>query len=568
MRRIIAILLVALISSAVFARAQSSAPFVSPAICGKGTFLFMLGDNPAGRETFEIKCLPGGGYSAAGHTEMKAPGVALDLNTTLEADKAGLPVSSTAKGTANSMPFEQSVTIKDATAVVTTRAGTREVPFSKGTVLLGGNIFYMFQFALAPYDVARGGVQEIPVFPNITMRVERAGRDEIQPALAAGGKVSFERYAVTVGLSGMTTWVDAMGRLSVIAVPAQGFYAVREEYKDYLAGIKASIASRTASAPDYSAPAGAPFTAEEVSVPAKGLQLAGTLLLPKSGKRPLPAVITITGSGQQDRDERLPLPGLEGYKPFRQIAETLAANGIAVLRVDDRGAGKSGGRETLERASSYDFADDLRAQVEYLRKRPEIDPGRIALVGHSEGGIIAPLVAASDPRIAAIVLMAGTAKPGTLVLADQLRDLLERDPTVSPELREQRLREQQEIFKKALEESDESKVPEAVRGLWMRKFLDYDPLTTIRKVKQPVLILQGALDRQVTAEQAAMLEKALAESGNKDVAVHVLPGLNHLFLPSKTGAFTEYSTLGTDQLGEDLLKILSDWLQRKLKASK
>ena len=200
--------------------------------------------------------------------------------------------------------------------------------------------------------------------------------------------------------------------------------------------------------------------------------------------------------------------------------------------------------------------------ISYLRKRAEIDPDRIALVGHSEGGIIAPLVAASDPRIAAIVLMAGTAKPGTLVLADQLKDFLERDPTVPADVREQKLREQQAIFKKALEETDQSKVPEEVRGLWMRKFLDYDPLVTARKVKQPVLILQGALDRQVTAEQAAMLEKALRDSGNKDVTIHIFPGFNHLFLPSKTGGVNEYTTLDTTRLGDDLLKILSDWCGR------
>ncbi|HYJ45014.1 MAG TPA: alpha/beta hydrolase, partial [Pyrinomonadaceae bacterium] len=127
---------------------------------------------------------------------------------------------------------------------------------------------------------------------------------------------------------------------------------------------------------DYSAPAGAPFTAEEVTVSAKDFKLAGTLLLPKSGARPFPAVITITGSGQQTRDEPIPIPGLEKYRPMRQIAEALASRGIAVLRVDDRGTGKSGGRETLLKATTSSFADDVRAEVAYLRSRPEIDPAR------------------------------------------------------------------------------------------------------------------------------------------------------------------------------------------------
>src|SRR6185436_13473614 len=168
---------------------------------------------------------------------------------------------------------------------------------------------------------------------------------------------------------------------------------------------------------DYSAPPNAPFTAEEVTVTAKGYTLAGTLLLPKNGKRPLPAVITITGSGQQTRDEPIPFPGLEKYRPFRQIAEALASRGIAVLRVDDRGVGNSRGGDTLLVSTSANFADDVRAQVDFLRERRDVDPNRIVLLGHSEGGMIAPMVAASDPRIAAIVLMAGPAKRGDTIIA-------------------------------------------------------------------------------------------------------------------------------------------------------
>src|SRR5215212_608013 len=120
---------------------------------------------------------------------------------------------------------------------------------------------------------------------------------------------------------------------------------------------------------DYSAPAGAPFTAEEVTVKANGFTLAGTLLLPKTGAKPFPAVITITGSGQQTRDEPVPFPGLEKYGLMRQVAETLAARGMAVLRVDDRGVGGSGGRDTLMNATTSGFADDVRAQVAFLRSR-------------------------------------------------------------------------------------------------------------------------------------------------------------------------------------------------------
>lgn len=317
---------------------------------------------------------------------------------------------------------------------------------------------------------------------------------------------------------------------------------------------------------DYSALPDAPFTAEEITVQVKTYTLAGTLLLPKSRTRSLPAVITITGSGQQTRDEPLPLPGLEKYKPMRQIAELLAGRGIAVLRVDDRGIGSSTGRETLMAATTSDFADDVRAEVAYLRSRSEIDGNRIALVGHSEGGTIAPMLAASDPRIAAIVLMAGAGKSGDLISMEQLRAVLDQDTSMTDEQKKQKLAEEQEVIQAVQTGGDLSKYPAQVRLPWIREFWTYDPLPTIRKVRQPILILQGALDRQVSAEQATMLEEAARSAGNKDVTKRIFPNLNHLFLPAKTGAFSEYPKLETTAIPDEVITVLGDWLQTRLKA--
>jgi len=316
---------------------------------------------------------------------------------------------------------------------------------------------------------------------------------------------------------------------------------------------------------DYSARPGAPYTAEEITVTLKGFNLAGTLLLPKTGKRPFPAVITITGSGQQTRDEPVPFPGLEKYRPMRQIAEALASRGIAVLRVDDRGVGSSGGRDTLMTATTSSFADDVRAEVVYLRSRPDIDPKRIALVGHSEGGIIAPMVAATDAQVAAIVLMAGSGKRGDQISMEQLTDVLDRTPGITPEIKRQKLAEEQEIIRAVQNGADLSKYPPQVQLPWVKEFWTYDPLKTVRQVRQPILILQGALDRQITADQAEMLERAAREGGNKDATARVFPNLNHLFLPATTGAISEYSTLQITDIGDDVLKILGDWLVIKLK---
>ncbi|MEK6302260.1 MAG: alpha/beta fold hydrolase [Acidobacteriota bacterium] len=543
-------------------------PLLSPSICGKSNLLFMLGEQPVGGEALEIKCRPDG-YSAVARTELKVPGASIDLNTTLDLDKSGSPTSSTAKGTVGGKLFDQSVSIKDGTATMTTDGNTRQVPFKEGSALMGGNIFYMFHFAIARYDAARGGSQEISIFPNGSVNIERVARDALTAANLASGAASFDRYEVNARGVVIVVWFDSRGRLAALAIPLQNFGAVREDYVAFETAFKGALAAKMkAIQPDYSAPAGAAFTAEEVTVQAKGFTLAGTLLLPKSGKAPFPAVITITGSGQQTRDERLPLPGLDKYRPFGQIAEALASRGVAVLRVDDRGVGKSAGLQTLSSATMADFADDVRAQVEYLRSRREIDPGRIALAGHSEGGVIAPMVAGTDPRIAAIVLMAGTAKRGNVVLGYQVAYQLDASTTLSDKEKAKQRAEQLDEIRAVMEGGDTSKLSEFMRSPWMKHFLIYDPLPAIAKVRQPILVLQGEIDRQVTADQAPMIEKAARAAGNKDVTVRMFPGLNHLFLPAKTGAPSEYTSLSTTSVGDDVIKQLTDWIVEKLGVSK
>ncbi len=540
-------------------------PLLSPAICGKSNLVFKLGEQPVGNEALEIKCQPDGGYTAVGHTELKVPGASIDLNTTLDLDKSGSPTSSTAKGTVAGQPFDQSVSIKDGTATMTTSGKTQGIPFKEGSALQGRNIFYMFHFAIARYDPARGGSQEISIFPGGSIKVERVARDALMPANLPSDTATFDRYEVTAGGIVIVVWFDSRGRLAALAIPLQNFGAIREDFVALEGAFKGALAAKMkAIEPDYSAPSGAAFTAEDVTVQAKGFRLAGTLLLPKSGKGPFPAVITITGSGQQTRDERLPLPGLEKYRPFGQIAEAMASRGVAVLRVDDRGVGKSTGIQTLSSATMTDFADDVRAQVEYLRSRREIDPKRIALAGHSEGGVIAPMVAGTDPQIAAIVLMAGTAKRGDVVLEYQVNSQLDADTTLTPDAKAAKRAEQLDEIRKVVEGSDTSKLGEFMRSPWMKHFLTYDPLPAIAKVRQPILILQGEIDRQVTAEQAQMIEKGARAAGNKDVTVRIFPGLNHLFLPAKTGAPSEYTSLSTTTIGDDVIKQLSDWIVEKL----
>jgi dienelactone hydrolase len=344
-----------------------------------------------------------------------------------------------------------------------------------------------------------------------------------------------------------TLAIDAEGNVTGGAIPAQGLRVV----------VLAGDAARGVrfGRPDYSAPPGAPYTAEEVTVRTKaGHVLAGTLTLPAgaSSSAKVPAVITITGSGQQDRDELLPFAG--GVRLFRQVADTLGRRGIAVLRLDDRGIGGSGGDVT---GTSADFADDIRAGVDYLRARTEVDPARVALVGHSEGGMIAPMIAAGDPRLAAIALMAGTAHTGRRIIDYQLANLVRGNPQVPAAARDSVARVMLATF-----DSTEARKP------WMRYFLGYDPIPTIRRVRQPVLILQGETDQQVRPEEARMLDAALREAGNRQVTLRLFPARNHLFLRDPNGHPGGYAALTDGRVDGEVLGALADWLAVTLAAAR
>lgn len=314
-------------------------------------------------------------------------------------------------------------------------------------------------------------------------------------------------------------------------------------------------------APDYAAPAGALWSAEEVRVPVRPaagdtFTLGCTLTKPLGARGRLPAVVTLTGSGQQDRDESL-WPLVPQYRLFRQVAERLAAAGIATLRCDDRGFGASGG--LADSATIADYADDASARLAWLRQRPDVDPRRLALVGHSEGGMTGPIVAARDTTLAALVVMAGPAKPMAAVVRDQFVFRVDAARDLAPADRDS-------LRSLALRQADEfinAPIP------YLRWARDWDPLPTARRVRAPVLILQGALDRQVTAGQADSLGAAIREGGNRDVTVRVFPRLNHLFVVSPTdGSPSEYAALSDVTVPAEVLDTLAAWLQRRLAAGR
>ena len=284
-----------------------------------------------------------------------------------------------------------------------------------------------------------------------------------------------------------------------------------------------------------------------------GHTLAGTLTLPTGARGPVPAMVTITGSGLQDRDEAIPI--IRGFRPFREIADALGRRGTAVPRMDARGGGGSGGNPTT--ATGADFADDIRAGVAYLRTRREVDGARIGLIGHSEGGILAPLIASTDSALGGIVLMAGTAWTGRRISEYQNRDLLEHDPKLTPAQRDSIM---QKVVPRALD-SVAAALP------WFKFWAEYDPLVTARKVRTPVLILQGATDHQVSPGQAEELATGFRQGGNRDVTVRMFPATNHLFLEDPDGYPAGYAELKVNTLRPEVVREVVEWVVKRFRPS-
>lgn len=314
-----------------------------------------------------------------------------------------------------------------------------------------------------------------------------------------------------------------------------------------------------------------PYQSEEVvfSNKKEGFDLAGTLTLPDSRGK-FPAVILITGSGPQDRNEEI-----MGHKPFLIIADYLTRNGIAVLRYDDRGVAESGGN--FSNSTTKDFAEDALAAFEFLKKYKQIDSKKIGLIGHSEGGLVAIKSAAKNKKIAFIGLLASSTMDGGNILIKQQEDIgrasglsenyisenkkvntsayeLIRQIKDSTELR----KELHQHFKKALNEFPDlntaksqgiddqeyiEKLLEIYTDVWMRYFITYDPLEDLKKIDVPIFALNGDRDLQVNAEQNLNILRSISKSKKNPIAVHELSGLNHLFQESKTGNPNEYGLI-------------------------
>jgi hypothetical protein len=262
------------------------------------------------------------------------------------------------------------------------------------------------------------------------------------------------------------------------------------------------------------------------------------------------------------------------------LSDYLTRHGIVVLRADDRGTAKSTG--DFKTATTADFATDAEAGIAYLKTRAEVNPHKIGLIGHSEGGVIAPMIAARNKDVAFIGMMAGTGVPGDQVLVAQGEAIEVASGKSSQEAAKNAAKEKEiltlvetekdkDVLEKELKEKLAGQIPEAQIGSqieqltspWFRFFLTYDPATALRKVTCPVLAINGSLDKQVLpAQNLPEIRKALEEAGNKHFEVDELPGLNHLFQTAKTGAPSEYAEI-EETMSPVALEKMSTWILRQ-----
>jgi len=427
---------------------------------------------------------------------------------------------------------------------------TKSDPIEPGTIVLPSGLFSPYE-ALAARLRTAAPDSTFPVYvlpqASLKLTVLDSMTEQIQTSTRL---IAARRTHVTLAVPNapldLNIWGDESGRLLRLTVPAQNLDIVRDDI--------ASVASRqvvVSRAND-----------ERVRIPANGFTLAGTLSKPTAATAPLPAVVLIGGSGPADRD------GLAfGIATLGELAGALADAGFIVLRYDKRGVGQSGGRP--EASGLQDFSDDQRAALKFLSSRKDVDPRRMAVVGHSEGGLVSLMSADKDKRVAAVVLLATPGISGSDLVLAQQQHLLSRSNLPDAD-KQTRIELQKRINEAAMTGKGLDAFPPDVRrqidNTEFQSLLNTDPAKIIPGVSQPILIVQGMLDTQVAPDNADRLE-ALARSRKQPAVAEVVkvPAVNHLLAAATTGEVDEYASLPDKHVSPAISAAVAEWLKKTLK---
>jgi uncharacterized protein len=535
-------------------RAQTPADRASQAVEGTAEFTLFIAGARVGIE--RVRVVRAGPQWIISSTALFGPPVNMTVNRfelkyTADWQPIDLHVDATQttqQGTRSlglATSFGLTTAINEITQNGITTAKTDQI--SARTIVLPNNFYAPYEGLAARLATAQPGAElRAYVAPQSEVRVVVRAIASEQLSTPYGPLPS-RRYSLAFhnpdGVLDASVTIDGRGRLVRVDIPNARVALVRSDL--------ATVATR-------SQPIRNPNDADVV-IPAAGFSLAGTLTTPlEMGRLRHPAVVLVTGSGQVERDETV-----AGIPIFAQLAGALAKEGFVVLRYDKRGIGQSGGRS--ERATLQDYADDLVAAVKWLARRKDIDPKRIAVAGHSEGGAVA-MLAAREKKISALVLIAAPGTPGTELILEQQRHLL--DELKAPESERQAKIELQQRINAAVvtDKGWEAIAPELraqADSTWFRSLLLFDPAKVMPKVKQPILIVHGNLDKQVLPHHADNLTKvARARKKAPPVELVHLPDINHLLVPAETGAVSEYPVLKDKTVSPAVVRAIVDWLKK------
>ena len=441
--------------------------------------------------------------------------------------------------------FGLTTAVNEITQNGVTTAKTDQI--SARTIVIPNNFFAAYEALaarLAGSPVGSEFTAYVVPQAEIKLTVRSTTRGQFQ---TSAGIVNTQRYSLTFHNPGAELpadiSVDEKGRLARIEIASASLIVARQDL--------ASVGSRVQTTRNA--------TDVDVRVPSTGFSLAGTLTTPTAtaARMRSPAVVLVAGSGPIERDGIV-----AGIPLFAQLAGDLAERGFVVLRYDKRGVGQSGGR--VENVTLQEYADDVVAAVKWLEKRKDVDKRRISVAGHSEGAAVAMLAAARDKKISALTLMAAMGTRGVDLILEQQQYSLELLKTPETE-RASKVEMQRKILDAAMSGKGLDELPPDIRirvdSPWYRSLLLFDPSEAMPRIKQPVLVIHGELDRQTPPHHAKLLiELGNARKKGPAATLVLLPGLNHLLVPAATGDIGEYASLQTKRMSPDVARAIADWL--------
>lgn len=415
---------------------------------------------------------------------------------------------------------------------------------AKVDVVLENIVWIHYKTLLAKYDTKKGGAQKFTAFlPSQAVAFETSLEKIGAVSRKIGGKmIELNEFRLVNAKSNLLVNIlaDKNGEPIFFDIPSQQVIAVKSGFED----LRESSVAAKVQLKEFSGE----FSEEEVSFKNGDVKLAGTLTIPKNNRAKHPAVVIISGSGLQDRD------GKSVANLYKIIAENLSQAGIAVLRADDRGVGKSS-MPAGTNISYRDLINDSIAAVDYLMTRNEINKTKIALLGHSEGAETALTIASENPKVAAVILLAGSSFPLDKIVVEQELYQRAQQETVNV-ADETKIMPLAKNLMKQLETAAKPENKSNLKFAWFREHLVSNPSLLAQKVKQPALILQGERDSLVLAYHAIELSKAFVKGGNKNVSLRILPDLTHLFT-----SIGEKNTA----ISDEFLKTLQNWADANLK---